>query len=143
MTDIQDSDIGRAPSSIRLSDESLNHLKTARSMAKVEHITKVKRTHNHGRALLMSQLGLPVVAKITLSHFDLYGSESGVGGILASSQAGWHAAFSSLLKSDHRRRQLSEEAIRTIVPRFEATKIGKRISQEIVALHSTARKSKT
>lgn len=143
MTDIQDADIGWAPSSIRLSDESLNLLKSAESIDRVGHITKVKRTHNHGRALLMSQLGLPVVAEMTHSHFDLYGNGSGVGGILASSQASWHRAFSSLLESDHRRRLLSEEAIRTIVPRFEATKLGKRISQEIVALHSTTRKLKT
>lgn len=73
MDEIQQAEIGWIPSTIATRTPQVELAKKVESSGGHEYITAVKRTHNYGRALLMTQLGLPVVAEMTHSHFDLYG----------------------------------------------------------------------
>lgn len=95
MERIQECHIGWAP--------SVNHLAPHSSESENPEVlaTKVKRINNHGRALLMSMLGLPVVAEMTHSHFQLYGDS--LGGSLAFSEEGWAEGFRRFLASEETR----------------------------------------
>lgn len=72
--------------------------------------TTVKRIHNNGRALLMSMLGLPVVAEMAHSHFQLYGDSEG--GVLAFSEHGWADGFRLFLRSAEARDAHSRSGMR-------------------------------
>jgi glycosyltransferase involved in cell wall biosynthesis len=80
-----------------------------------DFVMRFKPKSNYGRALVFQQLGIPVIADMTPSHFDLI--EHGETGFLAGNEASWLAALNALAAAPLRTR-IAEAAWQKTRERF-------------------------
>lgn len=84
---------------------------------------RFKSKSNYGRALVFQQLGVPVIADVTPSHFDLI--RHGETGFLAANPASWLAALRALADPGLRT-QVAETAWRQTRQRYRTDHVAQR-----------------
>lgn len=109
MADIRDGSIGISPASAPkpLVDGIRSDL--PRKSLREHHLISVKRLSNVGRALLMSQLGIPVVAELSPSALALYPDPRR--GLVASNAESWEESLVYLLESADARARMARNAL--------------------------------
>jgi len=98
-TDLLSCDIGLVPN---ISTIKVNDYRTSKNegLYNTDYILRMKNKSNAGRAFVFHQLGIPIVADLTPSHFHILGNPDC--GFIASSKNGWKKSILKLLDVNKR-----------------------------------------
>lgn len=129
---IRSADIGLALASApRELQESLENALTPSQKAEF-HVYAVKRLNNVGRALLMTQLGLPVIAELSPAALSLYGEPDR--GFVCKSEESWTEAILSLAGSAEKRQEMASVAARFAEANFDPMRHAEKLKHALVSL---------
>jgi hypothetical protein len=96
---IMSCDVGLCPNSTLVKDYKLNN-STEMGLYDTDYTLRFKNKSNAGRAFVFHQLGIPVIADLTPSHFHILGNPDC--GHIAMSKDGWLNALRQLSCKNHR-----------------------------------------
>jgi hypothetical protein len=126
---IQSCDIGLCPNISLVNDYKLN---TSRTLGQygTDYILRMKNKSNAGRSFVFHQLGIPVVADMTPSHFHIMGNPDC--GSICMSKNGYLESFRLL--SDYKRREFIAKNARKEFDRlYNPIEWAKKIYEKIAA----------
>lgn len=105
--DIKACDIGVCPNSTEVSKRP-HKMEFDKGLFDSDYILRFKNKSNAGRSFVFHQLGIPVIADLTPSHFHILGNPDN--GYVVMSKNGWLGALREL--SDHNQRNFMAENAR-------------------------------
>jgi len=126
--EILTTDIGLLPNATRVNDYKLKDSMDF-GLYETDYLIRFKNKSNAGRAFVFHQLGIPVVADLTPSHFHILSNPDH--GYIAYDKNGWLKAFRKLSSAEQRNRiarDAKAEFDRLYNPRTWATKLYQRIN---------------
>ena len=97
--DIQACDIGLVPNALctqTSTDSSIQENVRSTGISNLDFQIRFKNKSNAGRCFVFHQLGIPVVADITPSHFHILGNPKN--GFLAMNEDSWYESLNTLTK---------------------------------------------
>jgi len=122
-------DIGLLPNTTRINDYELKYSMDF-GLYETDYLIRFKNKSNAGRAFVFHQLGIPVVADLTPSHFHILGNPDH--GYIVCDKNGWLKAFRELSSTEQRNRiarDAKAEFDRLYNPRTWATKLHQQINE--------------